>query len=71
MSMKALPLLFLPFSLPSIYIFARTLKKQFFGSIFDKHYAFDLLITGAGLHNCKGKVQVPISLNKKEWNNTY
>ena len=49
MSIIALPILFVPFSLPSIYIFARTWKKQFFASIFDKHYAFDLLITGEGL----------------------
>ena len=49
MSMKALPILFIPFSLPSIYIFARTWKKKYFASIFNKHYAFELLITGAGL----------------------
>ena len=46
MFMEALPLLFIPFSLPAIYIVARTWRKQFLGSIFNKHYAFDLFITG-------------------------
>ena len=35
-----------PFSLPAIFLAARTKKKKYLGNVFNKHYALDLFLTG-------------------------